>query len=135
MAKIDGKYLRIIIDGATIVGSVTDEITFEKDMIDATTKDSVDGAKEYIPGEVGGTFSATFAYDQAAASTSVDELWDNLYDGVSVVFEYGGVVSGDLVFSGDAFVQSMTVNGPKNELATVDVAFQISGPITRETVS
>jgi predicted secreted protein len=135
MAKIDGKFLRIEIDGATIVGSITDEISFEKDMIDATTKDSTDGAKEYLAGEVGGTFTATFAYDQDAASTSVDELWDSLYDGTIVAFIYGGVTAGDLAFSGNAFVQSQTISGPKNELATVDVSFQITGPITRGTVS
>ena len=53
MSKRDGKVIVVQVDGAVLTGLLTNDLNYDVDMFEVTTKDS-NSHKEYQPGEDGG---------------------------------------------------------------------------------
>jgi len=133
MSKMDGKNILLIIGSATVVGQISGGLAAAADMLDATTKDSTAGAKEYIGGETGWTISVEGLYDPAAAE-GVSEALGYLKAGTVVTIKYGQTGSGETYFTGSALISGVNLDGPKNDLASYSLELQGSAVLTEATV-
>lgn len=132
MAKNIGTDVLIELDDVAIVGITDQSISISRDLLDATDKDSAN-AKEYEYGEYGGTVSVTTHWDEAAAE-GVSEAFANLTGGSKPVIKWGKTGSGSKYFTGTGLISGLSINAPKNEMATATFDFTFSGAITEATV-
>lgn len=131
--KIDGRNIRIYVDTYPVACAQSGTFTINKDMIDVTCKDS-SGNYEVIPGQVSWEgscdgvidFSSTFGYNEAATK---------LLAGTAVTLKWSTEVSGDVEFTGSAYLTSVEASGGTNEAATLSISFQGTGALTQQTVS
>jgi predicted secreted protein len=132
MAKEDGQLIKLSFEGTQINGLVTQGLDLTTDSIECTTKDS-NGVKEYLPGENGGTISCEGIIDDAATYSYSDlfAAWDAKTTGA---FVYGGIVAGDLNYSGNAFITSLSRSDGKNEAKTWTATLQVTGTVAESTV-
>lgn len=133
MSKLDGKEILMVFGSNTVVGQITGSLGMAADMLDATDKDSTDGAKEYMPGETGWTCSVEGLYDPDAAE-GVSEAIGYLKAGTGLTIKYGQTGSGETYYTGTAYVSGVNLDGPKNELASYSLELQGSGVLAEATV-
>lgn len=134
MAKVDGKRLLIKIDDVVVESETSSSWSSQVDAIETTTKDSPGAAKEYIPGEIGHTCSSEGLYDPAD-TLGAEDIYDLLADRTIVTLAWGGAETGDEVRTAQAFAQSIDISGPKNEAASYTVNWQITGEVTKSTLT
>ena len=126
--KLNGTNIVLIQGSYTLVGQIDSSMNLTADMLDATTKDSTDGAKEYCAGETGWTMSVSGLYDpDASTGTGVSDAITALKAGTEWTVKYGQTTTGGKYFTGVALVSGVTLNGPKNELSNYSVELQGSG--------
>lgn len=131
MSKINGTLILLRKDTTTIVGQTDATMNATADMLDATTKDSTAGAKEFEAGETGWTFSISGLYDPtAAADGSISGAITDLKAGTTWAAKWGEVTTDDNYWSGDIKISSVTVNGPKNDMANYTIEAQGTGVLT-----
>ena len=134
MAKKDGKTIFIQNASTTIVGQISGELSMTSDEIECTTKDSTNGAKEFLPGETGGTLSVEGLYDPAAAE-GVSESIADLKAGTTFTFWIGSVVTSEQGWEGTGFFTELTLSAPKNEAATYSGSIRLTGELTEKIYS
>lgn len=131
MATINGTLILLRNDATTIVGQTDSSMTMTADMLDATTKDSTAKAKEFIPGETGWTVSVSGLYDPAATALgSVSKAITDLKAGTAWTVKFGQNTTDDNYWTGSALIQSVTLNGPKNDLASYTIELQGTAILT-----
>ena len=133
MSVQNGDVLILQIDGTQMGALLSNSFNAAADMLDATTKDS-SGAKEYIPGEYGWGMSFESLYDPDA-SEGFSEALGYVKAGTSLDVYWGGVTAGDAYFNGDAYVSSVDLSGPKNEVASYSGEMQGTGAINEGAAS
>lgn len=134
MAKKDGKTIFIQKGSTTIVGQISGELSMSSDEIDTTTKDSTNGAKEFLPGETSGTVSVEGLYDPAAAE-GVSEAITALTAGTTFTFWIGSVATGEQGWEGTGFFTELVLAAPKNEAATYNGTIRLTGELTEKVYS
>lgn len=118
----------------TLVGQTDASMTANADMLDSTTKDSTSKGKTFIGGETGWTLSVSGLYDPAAAAAgSVSGAFTDLKAGTAWTIKFGQVTSGSKHWGGSAYIQSVTINGPKNDLASYTLEMQGTAAVTEAT--
>jgi len=123
--------LRFYQAGTVIAGAIDAEITFNKEAVDITTKDSGTNA-EYMSGLKSGTGSTGGLYLEG----DLDALYA-AYDGTAVVvMKLSTEVTGEEFFSGNAILTSLQVNSSGNQqAATWTCQFQFTGAFTKDDVA
>lgn len=120
----------------TVVDCTTNQsIDLTVDMIDATTKDSTGDAKEFLGGEHTGTISVEGKWSEGTSNYSLEDIIDAVLAKASVAFVWGGTTTGNLIISGNCLLSNFNASGPKNGEATWSASMQITGQVTRSTVS
>jgi predicted secreted protein len=119
--------LRFYQAGTVIASAIDAEITFNKEAVDITTKDSGKNA-EFMSGLKSGTGSTGGLY----AEGELDALYA-AYDGTAtVVMKLSTEVTGEEYFSGDAIITSLQINSSGNQqAATFSCQFQFTGAFTK----
>ena len=134
MSVINGTLIVMSQGGTTIVGQTDATMTTTADMLDATTKDSTARAKEFIPGETTWNFSISGLYDPAAAAAgSVSGAITALKAGTSWTAKWGETTTGSNYWTGTVYLSNVTVNGPKNDLASYSIEGQGTGVLTEDS--
>jgi len=133
MANIDGTKLLIKIGGNVVTALTSNNMSNEVDMIETTSKDS-DGHKTFIAGEDTGTFDIE-ALNDPSGTQNEEDIIDALLAKVPVTVYWGGIEVGDVYWTASALIQSVTCNGPKNEVASYSATLQRTGAITKATVA
>lgn len=141
MAIESGSLIFLRIDDAstlkTLVGEISSELSLTADMIETTTKDSVDASgnpvKTYIAGESGFTFSVEGLHDPSG-DWSVSQIVTALKAGTSHTFQFGGTELGDKYFSGTGLFSGVTFSPSKNEAPSVSSEIQGTGELVEGTV-
>ena len=120
--------LRFYQAGTVIASAIDAEITFNKEAVDITTKDSGTNA-EFMSGLKSGTGSTGGLY----AEGELDALYA-AYDGTAaVVMKLSTEVTGEEYFSGDAIITSLQINSSGNQqAATFTCQFQFTGAFTKD---
>ena len=135
MSKIPGYKLVLQFAGKTIVGYRSHSMDAEADMGDATTGESVNQWKEYIPLFKGMEFSVEGLYDPTAGSnSSFDDIFDLLRAGTSFTAIYGNTESGSVYYSATAYIRRVHQEGPYNDLSSYTIDAIVSGEPTKGTV-
>ena len=134
MQTYDGVFVRAKFNGNMVTGLVSSELNLEQDQIEATNYES-DRNKEYLGGETGGTFSATFHFDESGAAGNFTTLFDAWKNRTLGAFVYGDGTAGGVVVTGNARVSNLTWSNEKNSVSECSADFQITGEISRDTAS
>lgn len=127
MSVKNGDVLVLQVGGTQLGALLSNSFNAAADMLDATTKDS-SGAKEYISGEYGWGMSFEALYDPSA-SEGFSEALGYVKAGTSLDVYWGGTTASDPYFNGSAYMSSVDLSGPKNEVASYSGELQGTGAI------
>lgn len=151
MAKaktIDGKDLMVTLGGKTIALATSCVINMNRAMNSAATKD--DGAWDAPePGDMSWDVSSDSLFaadvDDAANQLAFDALFDAWKNGSKLVVAFGvvstpaqslpagGWVLGSGAYSGDAYVESVSINAAKGSSSTISVKLTGCGELDKVT--
>lgn len=128
-------YLTVInVDGNVLCGRRNMSMDVEADMAEATTGESTNQWKEWVPMYKGMEFTMEGLVDPASADTTVAAAIALLIAGTSITAYYGGILSGDQYYQGDAYIRHVAVNGPYDDLKSYSLDIVITGEPTASTV-
>lgn len=126
--------LGLISVGGTVVSHLTNvDVSFEMATRDATTKDS-GGDKDVLEGlkSFSGSASGYFAED---ATYGFEDLYDAYTARTAVTVLWTSEVSGDVTYSGSAYITSLSRSAGVEESVTFEVSFEGTGSVTKGTVA
>lgn len=131
-AVIDGTTLLLSVGGLFIGGTTDHSHSSGVNMRDVTTKDSA-GKEEVQPGTSNrsidfsglGSFAPTFGF------VELDALIDSKLK-VALVLTTG--VVGTIEWSGDAFLESLDVEGPTDDNVTFSGTFHVTGGLSQSVI-
>ena len=131
MAKINGTSILVTVDGNAIAEAQEHSIEFSHNLADASTKDSA-GWAEFISAQRGGTINVSALVDYAAdADASATGFFDLFTEGIvnrtEFTLVFGTAVSGDTIFTVDAFLTSLSQNAPMEDVVSYSATFQLTG--------
>jgi len=129
-----GASLAVSIGGTLIEQALVREVRIResKDMLDKTGGGG--GPKTFIGGERGATCSMTF-WNSSKDSDLIDDISFTDDDGVAIIIYPRGNTAGEKTISFTALPTDRDTGEEKNSVSPVTVSWQISGAITRSTVS
>jgi hypothetical protein len=120
------------IASAEIIGHSTScTLTLSNDLPEATTKDS-DGFQEVISGVVSGeiSFEGLITYDDDANPI---DFADILIARRAVSWSFGTAETGDAVYSGSGFLNSVEMSAEMESPATYSGSITVNGAISKTT--
>jgi len=134
MAK-NGSDVLLLIGTTKISGETTNSLSLIRDAIETTHKHSSAKAKTYMPGESGATISVSGCFDPTNVADWGYATAFTAWSSASVLtFIVGGVVPGDAVYEGSAFITSLTLDNPQNDRSTFSVELQVTGVVSTDVV-
>lgn len=133
MAVTNGVNLLVEIDNVTYTCITTQSLEFSSDMIDTTCKDT-GSYKTFQAGEKSGTLTAEVLYNYEATE-GVTQSFEDLKAGTQVSWRWGNFDSGGGYFYGEGLISSVTMNAPKNEVATATITIQVTGEPATTTIT
>ena len=129
---IQGTDLRVFIGGNKIINEQTCDIELSASMIETSSKDSGEWATA-IPGRKSWGLSTTFQVDYAdpATTTTYDIIQAAWFAGTSltVAFKTLSTTVGNVVLTGQAFIESMPIKSGDQTIATVDLKLRGTGTL------
>ena len=136
MAYKPGYKIVLQFDAKTLVGYRSTSMEMTADMAEATTGSSTNQWKEYIPMYKGMTFSVSGLYDPdtGVANEKISDVIALLKIGTKFTAIYGGEEVGDAYESADAYIASISIDGPYDDLASYSIEVQVTGEPTSGTV-
>lgn len=135
MGKVNGSTILFKIATKLISGQTSGSFQSAMDMIETTTKQSTNGAKEFIGGELNRTFSASGCFDPESTDWGFLDAITAQAARTPIAFVYGGVVAGDDIISGNCLISNISKDDPQNDRSTFSLDFQVTGDITQAVVS
>ena len=117
-------------DGKVLVGFRNSNMDTDADMAEATTGESTNQWKEYIPMYKGMTFSVDGLYDPDTANQSVLDCIGLLKNGTKFTAIYGGIETGDEYETADAYITHVGRTGAYDDLSGYTVDVQVTGEPT-----
>lgn len=130
--KFNGTLLNVYIDNTIIGCATSSELSINVDLADATCKDD-GGWADHIAGLRDWSVS-TDGLVKFDGNNNVEDLYDLLSGRSVVTLKFTTNVTGDLVFSGQASVASLSVSAEMEAAVTYSVEFTGKGPLTKGTV-
>ena len=131
LGTVDGNVVGIF-SGATLIACATSaSLDLSTNMSDTTCKDN-NGAEQIKPNQKtwGMGLDGMLAFD---SSYGWSDLWDAWDAGTELTVKWGTAESGDEVYSGTAFIDSLSAQAPLNEATTYSVNFRGSGVLAKTT--
>ena len=117
-------------DSKVLCGFRNTNMDIDADMAEATTGDSTNQYKEYVPMYKGMTFSVDGLYDPDTSNESVLDIITLLKNGTKFTAIYGGIVAGDEYQAADAYITHVGRTGPYDDLSGYTVDVQVTGEPT-----
>lgn len=122
-------------DGKVLCGFRNTNMDLDADMAEATTGDSTNQYKEYVPMYKGMTFAVDGLYNPDTANQSVLDCITLLKNGTKFTAIYGGIETGDEYETADAYITHVGKTGPYDDLSGYTIDVQVTGEPTSGTVS
>jgi predicted secreted protein len=125
---VDGNAVGIYISDTLIACATSASLDLSTNMSDATCKDN-NGAEQIKPNQQTWSMGldGMLAFDAAYGWSDLVAAWKA---GTKLTVKWGTAESGDENYSGDAYIDSLSAQGPLNEASTYSVNFRGSGPLT-----
>lgn len=126
-----GKNLRIRVDGETVFHATECSFNSSIQLEEIATKDT-QGSLVVSGNYTWGLSTNMLAADKAAMSTQEDfvSLLNKHKAGTQVAVEFTTDVAGDILISGNAFIESVNVSAPTAGFATAECSMKGSGDYT-----
>ena len=135
MGAKGGYLIKIQLDGTTLVGMRSGSRSTEADMAEATTAESTNQWKEFVPLFKGQTLSAEGLKVYGSANLSAEAIYDLLAAGTKSTVYYGGIESGDTYWEADAYITTLDEENAYDDLQGYSAEIQITGEPTKDTVA
>lgn len=131
--KFNGTDILVYVDGVAVAHATSHTLNVNAEMIDATTKSSA-GWKDILPGLRDWSIDAEglVAYD---ATEGVEELYADITGRTQVTVKFTTEVTGDARWTGSAYVSSMSLSAPMEDVVSYSISFAGDGALTLETVT
>lgn len=128
-SKFLGTDLLVYIGATPIANSRSASFKVTSQFADSTTKDSVGAFSESIPS----IKSWEISTEGLAVWGEIDQWIDAVSNGTQLTISFKPLnqVTGDIAYSGTAFVESCEVNADNAEVVTYSVQFKGSGALTQ----
>jgi len=122
----------IKIDTKVLCGRRNVGVDFNADMAEATTGESTNQWKEYLPLFKGMEMSMDGLYDPDSSGEKVSDAIILLKNGTLCTVYYGGVVAGDEYEEASAYINHIHIDGPHDDLKSYTLDIIVTGePITK----
>lgn len=121
----------------TLAGQTSASIEITKEMIEYTSKTTVEGGvpvRKYLPTRSTSTISIEALYDPTGTLTSADIL-EICYNGAKVQFALGDNTNGNKVIKGFGYLSAGSNTYDMDSVAAGSFTLQVDGGLTFETVS
>lgn len=130
---IKANNLLMYVDDNAVLCTKSASISSSLAFIDATCKDN-DGAEQSLPAGLSwsGALDGIYAMD---ATYGADDLWALHLAKTRIAIKFSTEVTGDTFFSGNAYIESINMNGNVNDVAQWDISLKGDGIITKGTVA
>jgi len=124
-----GKNLRIRVDGKTVFHATECTFTTSRNMESVASKDT--NGEQVMPGNYTWGVSTNFlvANIPTASATQIGtkEVLDIYQAGTEVEVQFSTNIVGDVVITGNSFIESINMSAPTNGVATGDASFKGNG--------
>ena len=127
MAYKPGYKIVLKFDGKVLVGFRNSNMDIDVDMAEATTGESTNQNKDYIPMYKGMTFSVDGLYNPDTANQTILDCITLLKNGTKFTAIYGGTETGDEYEEADAFITHVGQTGAYDDLSGYTVDIQVTG--------
>ena len=129
----NGTNLILKIEGATLGHTTSCTLTLNKELPEATTKDS-SGFQEIIAGVMSGeiSFDGLVAYDD---SSNAIEMSDFLLARTQLTCVFGTAITGDAVYTAEGFLSSVEMSAEMESPVSYSGSISLTGAITKSTNS
>jgi TP901-1 family phage major tail protein len=129
--KNNGTLIALYKDGVKVTHSTNTSLDISEDIIDVTTKDS-SGWKESIPGLRSASGSGDFLFSEDGA-VNFEDFFDEINTRSSFTALWSTAVTGDKTYTGTAYITSISLSGGVEDAMTYNIAFEITGAVTKGT--
>ena len=131
--KLNGRFLRIYVDGNAVADATSHDLESSQSSRDVTTKDSA-GWMQILPGlkEWSTSGDGLVALDAAYTITDLTTL---LLDGTQVTVRFTTNTTGDVYWTGSAYVESVSISSPNEETPTYNFSLKGTGALTQPTLT
>lgn len=114
------------------MGKISTEFLSEADEIDVSDSEDLNDSG-YSSGRKHREASGEFNIEYNGVN-NISDLYDAYDDGTLLPFIYGGIDSGDLIFTGNLFIRDIDGNDPDNDRSNLSIAMRISGNVAKTVV-
>jgi len=129
MAKGSGNLIFLKWDSGDAVGLTDKAIDFTSDGIPVTNQQSCGMWAEYVSGNKRAKINFTGVYDKASAIGMTSMFAQLLANSTTpIAFKIGEKATGLIKYTGSAFLDSITCNGPMTAAASYSGTMTVSGP-------
>lgn len=128
-----GNELLVYVDGTAVAYTKGGALNINNDMLDATSKDS-DGWKDTLPGLRSWTIEGDGLYNFDAAF-GVSDLFALINNKTQVSLKFTTNESGDKYYTGNAYLTSLSVEAPNEDLTTFSFSFEGDGALSEATLT
>ena len=132
MAAVNGTLIFLKNSTVALTGQLDGSIGGQADQLDATTKDSTDGAKVFVSGETTWSGTVSALYDPTGTVNLASVIAD-LKAGTQWTVKFGQVTTGSYYLTGYGYVKSWSWTGPKNAMSNISVEFQGTAALSPAT--
>lgn len=133
MAKFNGTKVKVLI-GATALSNIEDcSLEINSADIDVTDKDS-GGWAEFLAGLKDWTITVSGILDFAGVE-NVDEIVDDIINGVSASIKFSTTITGDSEFAGTGRYNNISISAPKEDKVSWSATIRGSGPLARNVIA
>lgn len=133
MAVNNANVISLYIDGTKVAVANSHTLSFEKETIEVTNKDS-NGFAEFISGKFSGTASIEGFVDDES-SYNFDDLFSVLKKTPSVSFKYTDETVGNKRYEGQCILTSLERSGGNDEAESFSAEMQITGEPTQVDIT
>jgi len=126
---INGTDLLVYIDATHPIGySTTCSLALNADMRDVSNKDSA-GWKAVLPGQKNWTVSCEALVVMATGSYNLKYMMDCIVNKTAISLLFKTANTGDVIFSGNAYVTSCNISAANEANTTMSISFQGTGAL------
>lgn len=129
---LNGKLLRLYMDGTAIANATESSISFSKDTRDASNKDTA-GWKVTLSGLKSASVS-TSALSVLTGDVGRDQLFAAFVADEAVTLRFSTDVTGEKEFTGDFILTSLEENAPNEDNVTLSASFESAGAVALSLV-
>ena len=120
----------------TAIGHATSfTLDLNRDTLEIADKDNSSNYKEFLTGQKSATLTIDAFHSEDTANVDPFDLFDDWDNGTSITMYASTNVAGDRELTFSAVLTNVSYTGTVNELATFSITAQVTGTVTKQTIT